>query len=148
VGPGLRPGEELYVSGSAGDLVAGVLKQPESRFQGSATLAYGKAKLSGRRVTPSFLKHSPSEVIFERHFQPLSSRITRRAGSVSPMMFRRLHAAVRKFPDDVFIQKSSRFRDLLQRGIHVGERQTADEQVRLFAGGEFGDRSHLPGKPR
>jgi hypothetical protein len=33
----------------------------------------------------------------------------------------------RKFPYDVFLQKSPRFWGLLQRGFHVGERQTADE---------------------
>src|SRR5580704_11250171 len=56
-----------------------------------------------------------------------------RSGRARLMMFRRFHAAGRKFPYNVVLQKSARFWGLLQRGVHVSQRQTADEYVRLLA---------------
>ena len=54
-----------------------------------------------------------------------------------------LHAAGREFGLDVAGQESAGFVVLLQHGVKVRDGESSDEQVGLFAGAEFGDRTHL-----
>jgi hypothetical protein len=54
-----------------------------------------------------------------------------------------LHAAGREFGFDVAGQESTGFVVLLQHGVKVRDGEPSDEQVGLFAGAEFGNRTHL-----
>src|SRR6266581_7988271 len=54
-----------------------------------------------------------------------------------------LYTVGREFGLDVAGEESAGFVILLQHGIKMCERESSDEQVGLFAGAEFGNRTHF-----
>ena len=54
-----------------------------------------------------------------------------------------LYAAGREFGLNVASEESARLVILLQHGVKVRDRESSDEQVRLFARAEFGNRTHF-----
>jgi hypothetical protein len=88
---------------------------------------YGAGERS-RGAVVTFAARSVSPCGTFRSFPPRGRQKPRLRGArVCLMIWHRFHATSGKFPHDVFFQKSLRFWRLLQRGIHVGQRQTADE---------------------
>jgi hypothetical protein len=55
-----------------------------------------------------------------------------------------LYAAGREFGLDVAGEESAGFVILLQHGVKVRDCESSDEQVGLFAGAEFRNRTHFP----
>ncbi|HTW64814.1 MAG TPA: hypothetical protein VME17_09380 [Bryobacteraceae bacterium] len=58
-------------------------------------------------------------------------------------MYEGLYAAGREFCLNVAGEKSASLVILLQHGVKVRDRECSDEQVRLFARAEFGNRTHF-----
>jgi hypothetical protein len=54
-----------------------------------------------------------------------------------------LYTAGREFGLDVAVQESVGFVIVFQHGIKVCDRESSDKQVGLFAGAEFGNRTHF-----
>ena len=58
-------------------------------------------------------------------------------------MLEGLYAAGREFGLNVAVEESVGLVILLQHRVKVRDRESSDEQVRLFASAEFGNRTHF-----